>query len=145
MRILIKTPLEQDFDTVFKGFDLELFKALKPPLIQLEVTRFDGCKKGDEVHLKIGLGFFSQKWISHITDHYDTLSEHTFIDEGHILPPPLKDWKHTHRVIKTGTNTCEIHDDIEFSSGYSILDLFMYPALWFQFWLRKPVYKKVFK
>jgi ligand-binding SRPBCC domain-containing protein len=145
VRILIQTHLNQSYDDVFKGFDLKLFKALKPPLLGLEVSRFDGCKKGDEVHLKIKIGPLSQDWISHITDHGDNESEHYFIDEGQLLPPPLKYWKHRHRIIKTGENSCVIHDDIEFSANNIILDVLMYPVLYFQFWLRKPIYKKYFK
>ena len=144
MNILIKTRLSKNYKEVFKGFDLELFKALKPPLINLNVARFDGCKKGDEVHLEIGIGPLKQKWISHITDDFINKKECTFVDEGHILPPPLKDWKHTHRILNIDENTCEIQDDINFSSGNSLLDFFLYPALYAQFALRIPVYKKFF-
>lgn len=145
MRILIKTPISKNFDEVFKGFDLNLFKALKPPLLKLDVPRFDGCKKGDEVHLKIGFGPISQDWVSHISEHQDSENEHYFIDIGHVLPPPLKSWKHKHRVIKVTDETCIIHDDIEFSSGNKIIDLCLYMPMYFQFWLRKPAYKKFFK
>ena len=144
MNILIKTRLSKNYKEVFKGFDLELFKALKPPLINLNVARFDGCKKGDEVHLEIGIGPLKQKWISHITDDFINEKECTFVDEGHILPPPLKDWKHTHRILNIDENICEIQDDINFSSGNSLLDFFLYPALYAQFALRIPVYKKFF-
>jgi ligand-binding SRPBCC domain-containing protein len=145
MNILIKTTLSKNYREVHRGFDLKLFKALKPPLIALEVKRFDGCKKGDEVHLEIGLGPLKQKWVSLITENIENENECTFVDIGHILPPPLKDWKHTHRILKINEQTCEIHDDIHFSSGNKLLDLFLYPALYAQFAFRIPVYKKFFK
>jgi ligand-binding SRPBCC domain-containing protein len=144
MRILIKTKLNKNYNEVFEGFNVDLFKALKPPLLGLDVTRFDGCKKGDEVHLRIKFGPISQSWVSHITEHGDDEQEHYFIDEGHVLPPPLKYWHHRHRVIKDGDSSI-IHDDIEFTSNNGFLDLVMYPALYIQFWLRKPAYKKFFK
>lgn len=145
MNILIKTRLSKNYKEVSQDFNLKLFEALKPPLINLNVARFDGCKKGDEVHLEIGLGPLKQKWISHITDDFENNNEWTFVDEGHVLPPPLKDWKHTHRIINISDAQCEIHDDIEYSSRNRLLDLLLYPALYIQFALRIPVYKKFFK
>ena len=145
MKILIKTPIEKNYNFVFSKFDVDLFKFLKPPLLNLEVERFDGCKKGDEIHLAIGLGPISMKWISLITENSENDEENLFIDEGHLLPPPLTYWKHIHRVKKVDENLTEIHDDIEFSSGNAILDHAIYPMLYFQFYLRKPAYKKFFK
>lgn len=144
MRILIKTKLSKNFKAVHHGFDLNLFKALKPPLIGLEVKRFDGCLKGHEVHLEIGIGPLKQQWISLITDNIENDAECTFIDEGKVLPPPLKNWHHTHRILNIDGENCEIHDDIQYSSGNGLLDLLMYPALYFQFYLRRPVYQKYF-
>ena len=50
MKIIISTPIKNNYRDVFAQFNIELFKALKPPMIGLVVERFDGCKKGDEVH-----------------------------------------------------------------------------------------------
>ena len=145
VNILIKSEVKADFDYVVDCFNIELFKALKPPLISLDVTRFDGCKKGDEVHLEIGLGPLKQQWVSLITADGKTKDEWFFIDEGHILPPPLASWKHKHRVIKLSENKTLIVDDIQYSSGSKPLDFIIYPAMYLQFWLRKPAYKKFFK
>ena len=87
MKILIKTQIDKNYNFCFSKFDEDLFKFLKPPLLNLEVERFDGCKKGDEIHLGIGLGPFSMKWISHITENSENDEENLFIDEGHLLPP----------------------------------------------------------
>ncbi len=144
MRFIIITYIQKDFKEVASGFDLHLFKALKPPGLSLDVTRFDGCKKGDEVHLIVGAGPIKKNWISHITDDYENENEIVFVDEGHVLPPPLKTWKHTHKIVKTGNRACEIHDDIHFSSGNKFLDALLYPAMKLQFSLRKPVYRKYF-
>ncbi len=127
-----------------EGFDLKLFKALKPPLMSLDVERFDGCDPGDEVHLKVGLGPFKSTWVSLITENQESLEETYFVDVGKELPFPLKNWRHIHRVKNIGENVSEIQDDIEYSTGSSVIDVLMYPILYLQFAFRKPVYRKFF-
>lgn len=138
MKILIKTPIEKDYRTVFLQFDLKLFTALKPPLVNLVVERFDGCKKGDEVHLKVA----GQKWVSHITELYEGDDEIYFVDIGVIIPPPLTSWRHVHRIEHAGKNKCFVIDDIEYSTGNKLLDKLIYPAIKAMFLLRKPIYIK---
>lgn len=143
MKLLLKTPIQNDLKTTFSLFNEDLFRALKPPLISLNVARFDGCKTGDEVHLEIGLGPVKQKWVSLITDDKEHDEVCFFIDEGKLLPPPLKYWKHIHRLVKVDNNNCMIEDDITFSSGNKFLDLLLYPIMYSQFAMRSPVYKKL--
>ena len=143
MNILIKTPLERNYLKVLEKFDVELFKALKPPLLDLEVKRFDGCKKGDEVHLEIGLGPLKMNWVSHITEDFIRENECGFIDVGHVLPPPLKSWHHVHRIVSLGDEKCEIQDDITYSSGSALVDKALYPVMYGQFAMRSPVYKRI--
>ncbi len=142
-RFIIKTPVAKTIDQVREGFNLSLFKALKPPVIDLEVKRFDGCKKGDEIHLRVGLGF-KMDWVSLISDDDQSSDEWYFIDVGGKLPPPLKKWRHRHRVIKREAGGSTIVDDIHFSSGLLPLDLLIYYPLKIQFMLRSPIYRKVF-
>lgn len=144
MKIYFETAVATDYKSVLSGFNLDLFKALKPPIIQLIVDRFDGCETGGEVHLRVGLGPFKQRWISLITEHGSSDQECFFVDVGSVLPPPLKRWRHQHRILKRDEKTSLIIDDIEFSSGLKILDYFLYPALYAQFALRGPVYRKIF-
>lgn len=136
MRILIKTPIANDYKVVFSKFNLDLFKALKPPLTSLIVERFDGCKKGGEVHLIVS----GQKWVSHITSDYEDETSIYFIDEGFIIPPPIKKWKHKHLILKTGDHQCVVIDDIYYTTGITLLDYLMYPILLAAFSFRKPVY-----
>lgn len=141
-RLIFKSPVTASLTLVKKGFTLDLFKALKPPLVQLEVTRFDGCKKGDEVHLSVGLGF-KVKWISHIVEDVENAEEWSFIDVGAKLPFPLKKWHHHHKVIKVGDSSL-IVDDISFSCGNALLDKLMKPILFLQFVGRKKIYQRIF-
>ncbi len=144
-KLLFKTIVQNDYKTVYAGFDLKLFKALKPPLMSLEVTRFDGCKKGDEVHLKVGAMGMTQDWISHITCHHEDDSECFFIDEGFKVPFPIKKWQHRHIVQKVSANQTAIIDDISYSCfGGIIVEILMYPALFAQFKIRAPIYRRFF-
>ena len=138
MKIKITTAIDKNYREVFALFNKKLFEALKPPVINLVVERFDGCKKGDEVHLKVA----GQRWVSHITDYVENKDEIYFVDRGVIIPPPLKSWLHYHRIERTGDNTCNIIDDIEYSSGNVFIDKLMYPALYAMFSMRKPIYKR---
>ena len=143
MHILIKTRIEKNFQLLFPKFNIELFKALSPPLMNLMVERFDGCKKGDEIHLKMDLfGKFNQRWISQITEVVRTDYQIYFVDEGTLLPAPLTKWKHHHRIVKIHELASFVIDDIEYSTGNKAIDLAIYPVLYLMFLLRKPIYKR---
>lgn len=143
MRILIRTKVNGDYRKVFQAFDIKLFMKLKPPLVGLKVIRFDGCKKGDEVHIETSILGIKQKWISLITDQNTGDKEIYFTDEGVLLPKPLKYWKHKH-IIEKSIDSSIIIDDICYSSGSKIIDFIIFPALFLQFFYRKPVYKSFF-
>ena len=138
MKIKITTPINRNYRDVFTSFDVKLFEALKPPVVKLVVERFDGCKKGDEVHLKVA----GQRWISHITDYVENDDEIYFVDRGVVIPPPLSSWLHFHRIERTGANSCNVIDDIEYSTGNILLDKLLYPAIYAMFAMRKPIYKR---
>ena len=144
MKIKIETSVDQGYLDVKRGFDESLFKKLAPPFPPVNVLRFDGCEKGDQVSLELNFLLFKQKWTSDITaDHTDEL-EFYFIDEGVELPFFLKKWKHKHRVISTGLQS-KIIDEIEYEAPFSWMSWVMYPLLWLQFAYRKPIYRKIFR
>lgn len=140
--LIFKTEVGSSLEKVKAGFNVELFKALKPPVLTLDVARFDGCSEGDEVHLRVGLGL-KVEWISLITKEIETQNEWSFIDEGKKLPFPLTAWRHHHRVIKSDDEAIII-DDISFRCGTGLLSKLMKPLLYLQFVGRGPVYQKVF-
>jgi ligand-binding SRPBCC domain-containing protein len=143
MKIFISTPIEKNYRDVFALFNEKLFKALKPPMVKLEVERFDGCKKGDEIHLKITpLNLKTERWISHITEYHEDNEQIYFIDIGVVIPFPLKYWKHIHRIERVSENKCMVVDDIEFTSGNAVLDRLLYPIFFTMFKMRSPVYKR---
>lgn len=143
--LIIKTIVKGNYKDVFNRFDRELFEALKPPGLNLILHRFDGCHKGDEIHLEVGgLGLKSQ-WVSLITANYQDDNECFFIDEGKILPKPLSYWRHRHVIERLTQDTCVIIDDITYAChGGSIVELSMWPILWTQFSMRSPIYRRYF-
>ncbi len=144
MHFIIQTRVEQNYQTVFNGFTKDLFMALKPPLMPLKLLRFDGCKKGDEVHVELMWGL---KWTSLITSRALGTKEIFFIDEGLQLPFFLKSWQHQHRIINLENDNggALIVDDITYQTPFFWLDYLLYPIMYLQFYYRKPVYKRYFK
>lgn len=141
MKILVETQVEADFETVVAGFDEKLFLSLNPPLMPAKLERFDGCNKGDEVHLSFP---FLGKWISLITEGHANSTEFYFKDVGTSLPFPLKTWEHQHFIKKNGTGTT-ITDSIDYQSLNIVITALIFPFLWLSFNYRKPVYKKIFQ
>lgn len=137
------TKVNSKWKHVRERFDRDLFEALNPPFPPVEVVRFDGCHKGDEVSLELNFIFFKQKWTSLITEHGYSDNGFYFIDEGKKLPFFLKRWKHHHGLMGLTEGT-EIIDDIHYATGTWLTDMLLYPMLYLQFAIRKPVYRKYF-
>jgi len=145
MKIKFETTVSRPLLEVKDGFDRKLFEALRPPWINLKLKRFDGCSPGNQVHLEMGqLGFY-QKWVSLITDEQMTERSWYFIDEGHVLPWPLREWRHRHLVEKISETSSLIVDDIDFNTGSKFMNLIIWPGLWLSFAIRPKVYKKFFE
>ncbi|MTI21842.1 hypothetical protein E1176_12490 [Fulvivirga sp. RKSG066] len=141
MRIVLKTTVEAQMETVFQAFDEKLFRYLLPPGAKL--LRFDGSREGDLVHIKFGFPLFSE-WISEIVEDGKEGRMRYFIDVGKKLPTPLKKWKHMHIVRRSGQQSI-IEDNMSFSTGLKLLDILIYPFLYLAFLPRKKQYKEYFK
>lgn len=144
MNIKISTRVDEDYKTVFSKFDVYLFKKLKPLLTGLKVLRYDGCIKGDEVHVEINTFGWKQQWHSLITENNENENEIYFIDEGLQLPKPLKKWRHRHEIVKFIDNSIII-DNIAYSTNNFFIDLLLYPMLYMTFFQRKGTYKRYFR
>jgi len=143
MKIILKTKVSGNYLEIMERFDLNLFEALKPIGAKMEVEQFTGSKKGDVVELKF-LSPIKARWRSKITAHGSDEEKAYFIDEGEILPFPLKHWKHSHIVEKIDKENSLIIDDITFSSGLKLLDFIIYLPLFLSFYPRKKAYRKYF-
>lgn len=144
MKIHLETIVHQNYEKVLKGFDRKLFEALKPPLLEMTLERYDGSTKGDVVALEINIFGKRSRWVSIITDNGSEKDRTWFIDEGETLPAPLKKWHHKHTVERLSEYKSKIIDEIEFRCKNKVLELAIYPALYAQFAYRIPVYKKYF-
>lgn len=143
MQLHLKTNVKQNYLQVFNSFDEQLFRKLAPPCPKLNLIRFDGSEPGDVVEVELQTGIKSFRWASLITARSITATEAYFVDEGQVLPPPLKLWHHKHLVAANSTGSV-IHDIITYSTGSKLFDLLLYPLMLLQFGMRKPVYRKVF-
>ncbi|MEM6767027.1 MAG: hypothetical protein AAF824_03020 [Bacteroidota bacterium] len=144
MRIYITIPVKGNPRDILKRFDRQLFEALTPPGVRVELLRFDGSSKGDRIHVRLFLPILGkQDWVSVITE--EKLSEHEayFVDEGEQLPVFLAKWRHKH-LIKTYQEGSAIVEDITYEAPNKLLGLLLYPLMYVQFAYRKIVYRKVF-
>ncbi|NHE57074.1 SRPBCC family protein [Cyclobacterium plantarum] len=144
MKINLSTKVNQSYLQVKEGFNKDLFQALNPPFPPVKLLRFDGSSKGDLVSLELDFLLFKQVWTSEIIADKTDDKAFFFIDEGTRLPFFLKSWRHKHSIIKLDDHHSIIRDEISYKSHHFILDILLYPALYLQFAMRKPIYKRVF-
>ncbi len=146
MKLYFETTVATPFETVKENFNEKLFSFMKPPGIGFSVRRFDGVKKGDEIHLEINLpSVLSRKWVSVVTHEEGNDKAWSFVDEGKLLPWPLSRWRHAHWVVKLNDRHSKIIDDIYFECSPAFLGASMRPVLWSAFAIRPALYKKFFK
>jgi ligand-binding SRPBCC domain-containing protein len=141
MLLLIRSPVHRSMHEVWKGFDRSLFEHLLPAFPPTQLLRFDGSMPTHEVHLKIA----GQTWVSIITHQESAEKSVYFIDEGFVLPFPLKTWKHKHLIQWVDSDRCVIHDEIRFTTGWKVFDFLLWPLMWIQFYPRKKAYRSYFE
>lgn len=140
----ITTRVKASFNTVIENFDARLFNALSPPLIKVNLLRFDGCQKDDKVHVELNILGFKQNWEALVVADENSNGQWYFKDIGSKLPFPLKSWEHRHYVNKIDKETVEIIDDVNYRTINPIVDILVYPFIYFQFFWRKHIYKTYF-
>ena len=145
MHLTLRTVVARPPAQVMAGFTRELFVALAPPFPKLRLLRFDGCRTGDRVEIELDTLVKRLPWTSLITDD-GVRPDGTYfvIDEGQILPPPLRYWRHHHRIEPGPAGGSVIVDDLEYRTASPLLDALLYPAMWAQFAWRRPIYRRWF-
>lgn len=141
MRIKLTTRVRGNWKDVYARFDEELFRYLLPPGAKL--NRFDGSLPGNLVDLSFTFPV-NARWVSEIIYHEKQENAAWFIDKGVVLPFGLKYWRHRHEVRAHGQDFSIIEDNMEFSTGNSVLNVFYYPFLFLAFLPRKYQYKRFF-
>ena len=145
MRVIIKTAVIQLPPEVMSGFTQALFVALAPPFPRLRLLRFDGCRTGDRVEIELDTVVKRLPWTSLIVaDGQQPDGTLFFVDEGQVLPPPLRYWQHRHLVQPGPQGGSIIVDDLEYRTASRLLDVLLYPAMWAQFAWRRPIYRRWF-
>ena len=142
MTIILKTEVTGHYLTVMEQFDLQLFEALRPP-VGMTIREFTGSKKGDRVILDFRLPA-KFRWQSDIVEDGHDDERAWFIDEGFILPWPLKSWRHKHIVEKIDSESSTIIDHISYECSNAILTSALKPLLYGAFYPRKKIYKQYF-
>jgi ligand-binding SRPBCC domain-containing protein len=145
MNIKICTRLSYSLVKIQIHFNESLFAALKPPLMPMEVQRFDGMKPGDEVHVLLGSAPLAVTWVSQIVQANQSLKHFEFTDVGKKLPWPLMKWHHHHLVEEVSPTCCDIKDHITYHTGSTSLDLLLYAPMWLMFNYRRIQYPEYFK
>jgi ligand-binding SRPBCC domain-containing protein len=145
MFVTLRTTVAQLPAQVMAGFTRELFVALAPPFPKLRVQRFDGCRTGDQVEIELDTLVKRLPWTSLIVDDGQLPDgTHFFIDEGQLLPPPLRYWRHRHLIQPSAAGGSVIVDALEYRTASKLLDALIYPAMWAQFAWRRPIYRRWF-
>ena len=145
MHVILRTAVAQPPAQVLAGFTRELFLALAPPFPKLRLRRFDGCRTGDVVEIELDTLVKKLSWTSLITaDGVQPDGTHYFVDEGQVLPPPLRSWRHRHLIEPGADGGSVIVDNLEYRTASRVLDALLYPAMWAQFAWRKPIYRRWF-
>ncbi|UOQ98227.1 hypothetical protein MUN81_01740 [Hymenobacter sp. 5317J-9] len=145
MLVTLRTAVAQSPAQVMAGFTRALFEALAPPFPKLRVLRFDGCRTGDQVEIELNTLVKKLRWTSLIVDDgVQPDGTHFFIDEGQILPPPLRYWRHRHLIEPSPHGGSVIVDALEYRTASPWLDRLLYPAMWAQFAWRRPIYRRWF-
>ena len=90
-------------------FQTGILKALTPPLMIMQVHRFDPLANGSIGEFTIWMGPIPVRWVA---EHSD-VSPTGFIDTQ--TQGPMKSWKHTHRFNSVSADITEVHEHIEFA------------------------------
>jgi ligand-binding SRPBCC domain-containing protein len=89
-------------------FQVGILKALTPPLMVMQVHRFDPLANGSIGEFTIWAGPIPVRWRA----EHSNVSPTGFTDTQ--TAGPMKSWKHTHRFRSINSNLTEVHEHIEF-------------------------------
>ena len=142
MTLRLATEVDGFYLDVIERFDRDLFEALKPP-VGMQIAQFTGSKKGDQVILNFTLPA-KFTWRSDIIEDGHDDHRAWFVDEGIILPWPLKTWRHEHIVEHMGPNRSRIVDLMSYTCSNALITAMIRPLMLVAFHPRKSIYKQYF-
>jgi len=109
-------------------FQTGILKALTPPLMIMQVHRFDPLANGSIGEFTMWMGPIPVRW----TAEHSNVSPVAFTDTQ--TAGPMKFWQHTHRFNAISDSETEVHEHIEYEhhgglKGLWSRILFPHPAL----------------
>jgi len=69
MQFTFITHVDANINEVSRNFNRELLLKLNPPLIKMNLLRYDGQITGNQLSFQIGIGPLKQQWDGIITAH----------------------------------------------------------------------------
>lgn len=132
-RFTVEAPLEAVSDF---HFEPGILKALTPPLMIMQVHRFDPLAEGSIGEFTMWMGPIPVRWKA----EHSAVSQTSFTDTQ--TAGPMKSWVHTHTFSALSDKQTEVHEHIEFEHHGGLRGiwsrlLFPKPALWLLFTYRK--------
>ena len=89
-------------------FQTGILQALTPPLMIMQVHRFDPLAEGSIGDFTIWMGPIPVRWKA----VHENVTATGFFDIQ--VAGPMKSWRHCHRYVQVSENITEVHDRIEY-------------------------------
>lgn len=93
------------------------FQRLTPPREPVRVLKqVGGIRDGAQVSVRVGIWPFALRWdLEHRDYHYGE----SFTDQQ--VRGPFRSWRHVHRMVPTGPDSCIREDRIEYELPFGLL------------------------
>jgi ligand-binding SRPBCC domain-containing protein len=89
-------------------FQTGILQRLTPPLMIMQVHRFDPLAEGSIGEFTMWMGPIPVRWKA----RHECVSRESFVDVQDA--GPMKSWRHTHRFVRLNDGQTEVHDRIEY-------------------------------
>ncbi len=115
---LRSTPVQTSAQTLFDWHEAPgAFQRLTPPGEPVRVLKqVGGIRDGAQVSVRVGRWPFSLRWD---LEHRDYRQGESFADQQ--VRGPFRSWRHVHRMVATGPDSCILEDRIEYALPFGVL------------------------
>jgi len=112
------TPVQASAQALFDWHEAPgAFQRLTPPGEPVRVLKQEGgIRDGARVTVRVGPWPFSLRWD---LEHLDYRHGESFTDQQ--VTGPFRSWRHVHRMVPTGPDSCVLEDRIEYALPFGIL------------------------
>ncbi len=112
------TPVQASAQALFDWHEAPgAFQRLTPPGEPVRVLKQEGgIRDGAKVSVRVGPWPFSLRWD---LEHLDYRYGESFTDQQ--VTGPFASWRHVHRMVPTGPDSCVLEDRIEYALPFGLL------------------------